>query len=481
MSKTPTTAILVYPHQLWEDHPALGAHPEAPVYLVRDPLFFTQYSFSTVRRDYLALTMAGFADDLTARGRAVRTLTPEHTSRSVFALLPAGVRHVVVAEVDDDWLSQALHAGSRKAGMELTVVAGRGFLLPRSELHVWADEHPRLLMADFYRMMRRRLGILVTDTGDPVGGRWSFDTENRRRIPASHDPPPQSAAIHGGRARRIAADRAISLPPYPIVREDALRWLDEFATERLTLFGDYEDAMDRRDDRWYHGLLTPMLNSGLITPQEVADRIMAVDGAPLNSQEGFLRQVIGWREFMRLTYHVSGRRMRTGNYWNHTRPMPDSFYTGTTGLPPFDRAVHKTVRLGWAHHIERLMVLGNLMLLCRIHPDAVYRWFMELYVDAFDWVMVPNVYGMSQYADGGLITTKPYLSGSNYLRKMSDEPRGPWQEIWDGLYWRFIHDHRDVFAANHRMSMMPRSLDRLDKDRTSRIFAAADRFLAALD
>ena len=172
--------------------------------------------------------------------------------------------------------------------------------------------------------------------------------------------------------------------------------------------------------------------------------------------------------------------MRTTNFWNHTRPMPSAFYRGTTGLLPVDEVISKANRMGWAHHIERLMILGNVMLLCEVDPDAVYQWFMELFVDAYDWVMVPNVYGMSQYADGGLITTKPYISGSNYIRKMSNFSAGPWQETWDGLYWRFIDRHRDVFSGNPRLSLMPRRLDQLQSDRRQKIFRAADRFLDQL-
>jgi deoxyribodipyrimidine photolyase-related protein len=165
----------------------------------------------------------------------------------------------------------------------------------------------------------------------------------------------------------------------------------------------------------------------------VIDRVMARAGRiPMNSLEGFIRQVIGWREFMHGIYQHRGVEIRNGNFWGFDRPLPSSFYDGTTGIPPVDRVIRQLLDDGYCHHIERLMVLGNFMLLCRIKPDDVYRWFMEMFVDSYDWVMVPNVYGMSQFADGGTFTTKPYISGSNYILKMSDEPKGEWCQIWDG-------------------------------------------------
>ncbi|MBL8982976.1 MAG: cryptochrome/photolyase family protein, partial [Gemmatimonadetes bacterium] len=203
------------------------------------------------------------------------------------------------------------------------------------------------------------------------------------------------------------------------------------------------------------------------------------DAVPLNALEGFVRQVIGWREFVRLVYLTRGRRQRSANFWGHTFPMPAAFYDGTTGLDPVDHVIRQVLSTGYCHHIERLMILGNIMLLCEIHPTAVYQWFMELFVDAYDWVMVPNVYGMSQFADGGGMTTKPYLSGSNYILKMSDFPRGAWCATWDALYWRFIDRHAEVFASNPRMAVMVQMARKLGP-RLAEHHERAERFLARL-
>jgi deoxyribodipyrimidine photolyase-related protein len=518
-SRGPGEAVLIYPHQLFCPHPALIAAPAAPVFLVEDPLFFRELPFSRLKTEYHRITMAAFRRELIEDGYTPATLsggagetvekagsiraTPRHTpipfrtvtviptasltrTEDVFLHLRASIRRVLVVEPDDDWLGTRLAGGAADAGVAITFLDSPGFLLSAVEADRYGASRSRLAMADFYRHQRRERGVLVTSGGAPVGGKWSFDADNRRRIPRSQEPPPPFAPVHGVAAVNAAEEAGAPLPPYPVTREDARRWLSEFLATRLEHFGAFEDAMDRRDDRWFHSLLTPMLNVGLLTPTEILDGALAAasrreDSAseiPLNSLEGFVRQILGWREFVRVAYRHSGRRMRTTNFWGHRNGMPTSFYQGTTGLPPFDAVVSKTRRLGWAHHIERLMVAGNLMLLCEIHPDAVYRWFMELYVDAYDWVMVPNVYGMSQYADGGLITTKPYISGSNYLRRMSDEPAGDWQDIWDGLYWRFIDRHREFFATNPRLALMPRQLDGMDRERRRRITAAAETFLS---
>mgnify|MGYP006267990717 FL=1 len=483
------SVVLIYPHQLFAEHPALAgeASPrELRVVLVEDPLFFSQYSFQALKLSYHRLSMAVYRRELEAAGWKVEYLSAEELDQSseVFARLGPGREPVRVADPADDWLEQSLRRAARDHGRELHLLPSPGFLLSVDELREYEAGHRRMFMAEFYREQRRRMGILVEPDGSPTGGSWSFDADNRRKIPRSHTPPAPVSVVHGRAARAAAADLKLELPPYPVTRGDALSWLDEFLEQRLDLFGDYEDAIDARDERWYHGMLTPMLNTGLLTPREIVDRTLArADrrAVPINALEGFIRQLIGWREFMRMTYVTHGRQMRTTNFWNHQQPMPKAFYEGSTGLPPFDAVVAKTRRLAWAHHIERLMVAGNLMLLCEIHPDAVFRWFMELYIDAYDWVMVPNVYAMTQYADGGLITTKPYISGSNYLRKMSDAPTGEWQAIWDGLYWRFIDRHRSFFSGNPRLALMPKQYDRMKEERRSRILAAAENFLASLD
>ena len=255
--------------------------------------------------------------------------------------------------------------------------------------------------------------------------------------------------------------------------------LDQFIQERIPLFGDYEDAIKAQEKTLFHSILSPLINVGLLNPTQVIERV-ATSNAPLNSVEGFIRQVVGWREFVQLLYRKIGVQQRTTNYWGFTKEMPAAFYDGTTGVEPIDQTIRKLLKTGYNHHIERLMVLGNFMLLCEIKPDAVYRWFMELYIDAYDWVMVPNIYGMSQFSDGGLMTTKPYICGSNYILKMSDYPKGEWQEIWDGLFWRFLDKQRETFRKNPRWAMLISTWDKMPLEKREAHLARAEAFLAQL-
>jgi deoxyribodipyrimidine photolyase-related protein len=248
-------------------------------------------------------------------------------------------------------------------------------------------------------------------------------------------------------------------------------------------FGDYEDAIVYQETILNHSLLTPMLNVGMLCPDQVLERVWTyrkTHEIPLNSLEGFVRQIIGWREFIRGVYIAKGREERTRNYWGFTRKIPASFYTGTTGILPVDETIKKLLKTGYCHHIERLMVLGNFMLLCEFDPNEVYRWFMELFIDSYDWVMVPNVYGMSQFADGGLMSTKPYISGSNYLLKMGDYPKGEWQEIWDALFWRFLDKERAFFLKNPRLGMLVKTFDKWDEAKKKQVHQKANAYLALL-
>jgi deoxyribodipyrimidine photolyase-related protein len=218
-----------------------------------------------------------------------------------------------------------------------------------------------------------------------------------------------------------------------------------------------------------------------VNPDEILQRTLAFAreaDTPLASLEGFLRQIIGWREFIRILYVREGVMQRTSNFLENDRALTSAWYEGTLGLEPVDAVIRRVAGTGYAHHIERLMVLGNAMLLADIHPDEAYRWFMEMFVDAYDWAMVPNVYGMSQYADGGLMTTKPYFAGANYLLKMSDFKKGPWCETLTALYWRFVARRRDLLSRNPRLGVMVKTLNKMSPAERQRRIAQADAFIA---
>ncbi len=225
-----------------------------------------------------------------------------------------------------------------------------------------------------------------------------------------------------------------------------------------------------------------MINCGLLDPKDVVEVVCETyrkhrGTIPVNATEGFVRQIIGWREFIRMIYQNFSNRQWQSNFFDHNRTFADEWYTGDLGIPPVDDAIKKAAKYGYTHHIERLMLLSNLMLLSEIHPHSVYHWFMTMSVDAADWAMYGNVFGMGQFSDGGIFATKPYICGSNYILKMGDYRKDAWCDIVDGLYWRFIMKHQGVFKKNPRMSMMVRSLHRLSTERQKVIFPAAEDFL----
>lgn len=344
-------------------------------------------------------------------------------------------------------------------------------------------------MARYYRAARERHNILLDGQGGPAGGRWSFDEDNRKALPRNVDPPPPAAPPQRAHVRACAALVAAEFPAHPgaadglwlpSTRADAQAWFADFLNHRFERFGPYEDALSQRSDVLFHSVLSPLLNLGLLTPAAVLDAVLQharEHSVPMNSVEGFVRQVLGWREFVYAIYVRHGATQARQNFWGHNRGLTAAWYEGTTGLPPLDEAIDGARDRAWNHHIQRLMVIGNVMTLAGIHPRAAYRWFMEMYADAYGWVMEPNVYGMALFSDGGIFATKPYICGANYWLKMGDYGRGDWCDTIDGLYWHFIHSNEAVFASNPRLKMALGTLGRMDSERRARIFAAAARFI----
>lgn len=460
------------------------------VYLAEDPLYFGTDSHYPVafHKQKLVLhraSMQAYGDELRKQGHKVE-LIPFTTSFQ--NKLPKKLSEIHLAEPHDFILEKRLRRYAEKHGIRLHFHPTPAFLSPPEFLVEHIARRKKPFMAAFYQAQRKRMGIMVDPDGNPTGGQWSFDEDNRKKLPKNHVPPfpPQSA--HNAYVKEAIAYVEKHFPNnpgcansfrYPVTRADALIWLKNFITDRLENFGPYEDAISTEHAFIYHSVLTPSLNIGLLTPQELVDAALRTK-APLASLEGFIRQVIGWREFMHGIYRHRGTQIRNLNFFHHTRPIPKAFYDATTGIPPIDRIIRQLHEEAYCHHIERLMVLGNFMLLCRFDPHEVYRWFTELFIDAYDWVMVPNVYGMSQFADGGTFTTKPYVSSSNYVLKMSDEKKGPWTEIWDALFWTFIADHQELFMKNPRSSMMAKNWQKFSTEKQIQLRRTADEFISGI-
>ena len=493
----PMELTLIFPHQLFDPHPAVARGRK--ILLLEDPLFFGTDARWPLHfhRQKLVLHRASLAayttrlqnegyqaEHVRQAGGGTEDLLDRHVERGTTVL------HVV--DPVDDVLGRRLARFAARRQLTVRTVPTPQFLSPPEFLDQQFPAGRKPFMARFYQAQRQRMGILLEPDGSPRGGQWSFDADNRKKLSRTVEVPEPRRPARSPGVRQAIRDIAAEFPggpgdpenfAYPVTHAEADVWLEDFLQWRFHAFGPYEDALSVRHRVVFHSVLTPCLNIGLLNPDAVIRRALAhaeTHDVPLNSLEGFVRQIVGWREFMRAMYERHGRTMRRQNFWGFERPMPRAFYDGTTGIEPVDHVIRSVRETAYGHHIERLMILGNMMLLCRIHPDAVYRWFMEMFIDAYDWVMVPNVYGMSQYADGGFFTTKPYFSGSNYVRKMSDFPSGSWCEVWDGLFWTFLADHRDVFLENPRLAMMARTCDKLGQTLV-RHRRVAERFLSKLE
>lgn len=490
-------ANLIFPHQLFEKSPLDGNG--FPVYLIEEYLFFHQYKFHKQKIAFHRAGMKFYENYLTSKGNDVLYIEAPNPLSDIRKLIPylheQGVKIIHFIDPTDNWLEKRIASAAAQAGITPVECESHLFLNNKKELATYfTKERKKFFQTEFYISERKKRQILVEANSNPVGGKWSYDHENRKKYPAKKQAPQieYPTTNHFYEEAKVYVEKNFAgnpgeLTKHPLQPFDfasSRKWLNDFLHYRFNEFGPYEDAIVRDQHILYHSKLTPMLNIGLLTPQEIIDvtiQYARKEQIPINSTEGFIRQIIGWREFMRGVYISIGTKERTKNYWGFTRKIPASFYDGTTGILPVDSTIKKVLQTGYCHHIERLMILGNFMLLCEFDPDEVYRWFMELFIDAYDWVMVPNIYGMSQFADGGMMSTKPYISGSNYILKMSDYKKGPWQEIWDGLFWRFMHVHRDFFEQNPRIGMLVKTFDKMPVGKQQQHIETADKFLNALN
>lgn len=495
-------AFLIFPHQLFKN--TLPIEKQTPVYVIEQWLFFSQYAFHQQKIMLHRSSMKYYEQYLTKAGNKVNYIEHHQPEAAMPALIQQlsekGTQEIELYFPNDNWLQQQLEKACKKYQIAFTYLPSPNFInaLP-ADIEKLGTRKP-FYQTGFYTQQRKERNILLTEKGEPMGGQWTYDTENRKKIPAKTSIPPMHFGGINPFIREAIAytQQYFSKNPgstsapfatngyeqyYPCTHEAAEKALNEFITHKLRDFGVYEDAMQMKETTLFHSVISPMLNIGLLNPIDVINQLIRQsqeNDIPLNSVEGIVRQILGWREFVQLSYQKIGSIQRTKNFWGFTHTMPTAFYDGTTGIPPIDSTIHKLLRSGYNHHIERLMVLGNCMLLCEIHPDSVYQWFMEMYIDAYDWVMVPNVYGMSQYSDGGMITSKPYIAGSNYLMKMGDFPKGEWQAIWDGLFWRFLTKNRAVFAKNPRWAMLITTWDKREASWRAAHLHSAEAFLQAL-
>ena len=497
---TEPSVLIIFPNQLFKNHPALKLGIKK-IILIEDSLFFGDYeyqnNFHKQKLWFHRASMKNYASWLEEKGLEV--VYEEHCENAdnlldaLKKLKSEKNLNLIITETHDYELNRRLSKYALKLSLKLEILPSPMFLNSDEENTTYRNGKKRWFMADFYKSQRRRLNLLM-EGDQPLGGKWSYDEDNRKKVPKNLvSSVPSLMQLKRSHIDKEAVKYVQEKYPtnignvdnliYPTTHSSARRWLDDFLNNRFSLFGDYEDAILSGENWLWHSVLTPVLNVGLITPKQVieaAKKKAKENDVPINSVEGFFRQIIGWREFMHATYVDLGGKMRTTNHWNHHRKIPQSFYTGTTGIDPIDDVIHRVINTGYCHHIERLMILGGFMFLCEFDPNEIYQWFMEMFVDSYDWVMVPNVYAMSQNADGGLITTKPYFSGSSYVKKMSNFKPGDWCQVWDGLYWRWILNHCDQLSKNPRWSMMCAMAMKMTAEKKNTHLENAEKFLSSL-
>ena len=495
------TALILYPTQLF----AVDHLPEVDlIYLVEEPLFFgtdSQYP-QAFHKQKLVLDRASmrryveevlWQNDLNVEYIELKDI--EFTTDVLVRAQKAGAEQVFVFDPSD----QAIESRLTKAlddvvetPFELRILPTPSFMLKHTEVRDYFTKNTKYKFSDFYQWQRERFNILIDKNYKPVGGKWSYDEENRKALPAGHNAPGFNGfgdnkyvqdAITWVQANFKDNPGSIDNFFWPTSHIEAEKWLHEFFVERFENFGAFEDAIDGPSVFLYHSGISAPLNIGLLTPKQVIDAALAYhEKNPVNlpSLEGFIRQVLGWREYVRGLYVAGSVSMRTSNGLGQTRTLSKQWWDGTTGIPPLDDVIVKVNNNAYAHHIERLMIVGNLMLLSEIKPDEVYRWFSSMFIDAYDWVMVPNVYGMSQFSDLGSMVTKPYISGSNYILTMSHYKKDIWCDIWDGLFWGFVDTHKELLAKNPRTAMMVHQLHKISADRRRIIGYRAQDFLASI-
>ena len=457
--------------------------------------------------------MRAFATQLQAAGHRVRHVAIDDASnrQDIPANLDALALHYGASEVQyqapDEWrLDRALTdwaAQARERAVTVTPVDSEHFLTARDDCQRLFGDSRQWLMERFYREQRRKHRVLLDADGKPEGGQWNFDADNRKpwkgKPPApvdtrpTHDHAALWQVIEAAGVQTMGEPQAQAFR-WPLDRSEALAQLDHFIAHALPYFGDYQDALTSRSDFLFHSLLSFGLNTKMLRPREVIDRAEAAwraGDAPLHAVEGFIRQILGWREYVRGFYWAHMPGYTEVNALGHERPLPAWFWTGETKMACLARAIGQSLETAYAHHIQRLMVIGNFALLAGLQPEALHRWYLGIYIDAFEWVEAPNTLGMSQFADGGRLATKPYVSSAAYLDRMGDHCAGCAYDKkarvgeracpFNALYWDFFDRQRERLAGNHRLGMVYRQLERFSPEDLQALRVQAQATLARID
>jgi len=457
-------SFLLFPHQLFRNVSRLKGKR---VLLIEEPLFFTQYRFHVQKIIMHRASMKAYETYLKEHGIDVIYFEDESYLDNVSS---DSVEFYDVVDYD-------LEKKLKKHFTTCLVHPHPNFL---------NVEQSDKLLHTFYVKRRKALNLFIDNDNKPIGGKWSLDAQNRKKIPKNTKLPlplcfDNSYIDEAKRyAKRFDTVGSCEDFVYPTTFSEAKIIFEYFLKEKFANFGDYQDAIVKDESFLFHSNISSALNIGLLDLEYVIEKVRDCNDVPFNAKEGFMRQIIGWREFMLSVYKEKSIALRNANFFDFQNKMPQAILTANTAIAPLDDTIKKINRTAYAHHIERLMILGNIFLLLEIAPDEVYEYFMANFIDAYDWVMVGNVYGMSGFSDGGSFTTKPYISSSNYILKMSDYKKGPWCEVMDGLYWSFLERHSERFASNPRMQMQLSLLKKMDQEKLAHHRVVARDFKRSL-
>jgi deoxyribodipyrimidine photolyase-related protein len=500
--------IWILGDQLIFDHPALiwakehAAHADVRVLMIESRARTTQLPYQRKKLVLLFAAMRHYADALRARGYTIDYLHADSFSDALRDHMARARPDQIVTMAASEYRARAMQSAlAHDTGIETIILPNSMFLV--ESFNPYPDPKPGKLyiMENFYREMRKHHRILLDNAGQPFGGAWNFDHDNRKPLPKSITPPVPLTFVPDAITQSVMEEiettgHGVGTAhgfDLAVTHADAARALDDFIAHRLADFGAYEDAMSATHGTLFHSLLSPYVNIGLLTPMHMIDAAVTAyhDGrAPINSVEGFVRQIIGWREFIYWQYWRQMPDLRARNAWNATRAMPQMFWDGVTDMNCIRHVVTRLIETGYTHHIERLMIVCNFCLLAGIDPAQVADWFLIFYIDAYEWVVYPNVIGMGLNADGGQTATKPYIASANYIDKMSDYCDGcrfnPKQRTgadacpYNYLYWNFILEHEATLRANPRLGKNVLGLRYLDDDERAAVRDQARDFLTRL-
>lgn len=511
MSSNTTTLRLVLGDQLNARHRWFTEVDDTILYVLMEVRQETDYVLHHAQK-ILAIfaAMRDFARQLRAAGHRVHYIAIDqpHSARAITDNLDALVADYGAASVQyqapDEWrLDQQLYRHGRAARVPWLMVDTDHFYTGRHEAADIFKGRKQWLMEFFYRQLRVKHGVLMADAKQPVGGQWNFDHDNRKPWRGTPVEPPDARTVHDHsllwQSVVDAGVKSFGNPqagrlPWPLNRAEALQQLDAFVARGLPHFGDFQDAMSSKAWRLFHSLLSFALNVKMLQPREVVERAQATfeaGAAPLAAVEGFIRQILGWREYVRGVYWTHMPEYVEKNFFGHERPLPRWFWDGKTKMNCVSQAITQSLEQAHAHHIQRLMVIGNFALLAGLHPTEVHRWYLGIYIDAFEWVELPNTVGMSQFADGGFLATKPYVSSAAYIDRMSDYCKGCHYDKkarlgetacpFNALYWDFFRRNAGTLERNPRIGMAYRQLEKMDDAAITGLTEQARMMLAKLD